>query len=137
MEITLAPWNAWPLVIPAIVLAAGIVLTFAGHLRERRWMRDLGIVLLGLGALGSITVLAFASGTWDQTQRRDALVQLGYDDPTFSGGTGIVGSPTPGEIDFRATRDGETITGTLRPLGGDRWEVVEDGEPDDAQPSAE
>ncbi|WP_395244808.1 hypothetical protein ACGGZK_03125 [Agromyces sp. MMS24-K17] len=133
MDVVIAPWSPWPLVFPAIVLAAGVVLTFVGTLRERRWARDLGIILVVLGGLSAVTVLGFASGTWDQEQRRAALVQIGYEEPTFSGGTGIVGSMTPGEIDFRAVRDGEAVTGTLVPLGGDRWQVVEDDAPADGE----
>jgi hypothetical protein len=120
--VVLEPWNPWPLVFPLIVLVIGAVLAIAG--RDRRWVREIGYVLVVLGPLSAAAMLGFLSGTWDQDQRRDALVGLGYGGPTFSGGEGIVGG-TPGAIDFRATRDGETVTGQLVPLGDADWQVVE------------
>ncbi|QEO14381.1 hypothetical protein FLP10_08080 [Agromyces intestinalis] len=123
--VTLEPWDPWPLVYPAIAMVLGAVLVFVGVLREVRWARDIGIVALVGGGLALIGLLAFLSGTWDQAQRRDALVELGYEDPTFAGSTGIVGSTTPGDVEFTATLDGESVTGTLEWLGGDRWAVVE------------
>ncbi|WP_350348231.1 hypothetical protein ABIQ69_16605 [Agromyces sp. G08B096] len=126
MEVVLEPWNPWPLVFPLLVLVAGAVLAIAG--RETRWMRDVGYVLVVLGPLSAFGLLGFLSGTWDQGQRRDALVELGYEQPTFSGGEGIVGG-SPGAIDFRAERDGEIVEGQLVPLGGDRWRVDEGAAP--------
>lgn len=123
--VTLEPWSPWPLVFPVVVMAVGAVLTFLGQLRARRWMRDIGAVVLVAGGLATIGMLAFLSGTWDQVQRADALVSLGYEDPTFGGGTGIVGGQ-PGEIEFAAMRDGEQVTGTLQWQGDDQWKVVED-----------
>lgn len=120
--VVLEPWNPWPLVFPLIVLVVGAVLAIAG--RDRRWVREIGYVLVVLGPLSAAALLGFLSGTWDQDQRRDALVDLGYEGPTFSGGEGIVGG-TPGAIDFRATRDGETVTGQIVPTGDAEWQVVE------------
>jgi len=121
--VELEPWHPWPLIFPAIVLALGAVLAIAG--RSRRWMRDIGYVLVVGGPLAALAMLGLLSGSWDQTQRRDALVGLGYEGPTFSGGEGIVGG-SPGAIDFAAQRDGIAVEGQLVPLGDARWRVVED-----------
>ncbi|UOE43529.1 hypothetical protein [Agromyces larvae] len=123
--ITLEPWHPWPLLFPAIAMATGAVLVFVGVLREVRWARDIGIVALVGGGLALVGLLAFLSGTWDQAQRRDALVELGYEDPTFAGSTGILGSTTPSDVEFTARLDGRRVTGTLQWLGDDRWAVVE------------
>lgn len=120
--VELEPWNPWPLVFPAIALVVGAVLAIAG--RGRRWMREIGYVLVVAGPLSAAALLGFLSGTWDQAQRTDALVGLGYESPTFSGGEGIVGG-TPGAIDFRATRDGNEVTGQIVPMGDAEWQVVE------------
>ncbi|WP_308798342.1 hypothetical protein [Agromyces silvae] len=120
--VMLEPWNPWPLIFPAAVLVLGAVLAIAG--RERRWVREIGYVLVVAGPLAAAAMLGFLSGTWDQGQRLDALVELGYEGPTFSGGEGIVGG-TPGAIDFAATRDGERVEGQLVPLGDAQWQVVE------------
>ncbi|GAA1826064.1 hypothetical protein [Agromyces salentinus] len=124
--VTLEPWSPWPLIFPLLVMAGGAVLTFLGQLRSRLWMRDIGTVLLVGGGLTTVLLFAFLSGTWDQTQRADALVELGYTDPTFGGGTGIVGGQ-PGDIEFNAVLDGEPVSGTLQWQGGDQWKVVESG----------
>jgi hypothetical protein len=108
--VMLEPWNPWPLVFPAVVFMLGAVLAIAG--RGRQWLR------------AAAAMLGFLSGTWDQGQRLDALVELGYETPTFSGGEGIVGG-TPGAIDFTATRGGERVQGQLVPLGDAQWQVVE------------
>jgi hypothetical protein len=120
--VMLEPWNPWPLLFPAAVLVVGAVLAIAG--RDRRWVREIGYVLVVAGPLSAAALLGFLSGNWDQGQRRDALVELGYDNPTFSGGEGIVGG-SPGAIDFAATLDGEPVTGQLVPLGEAEWQVVE------------
>ncbi|GAA1518834.1 hypothetical protein BJ978_000932 [Agromyces terreus] len=124
VTVTLEPWSPWPLIYPLIVMVAGAVMTFFGQLRSRRWMRDIGTVVLVGGGLASVLLFAFLSGTWDQAQRTAALEELGYVDPTFGGGTGIVGGQ-PGDIDFNAVRDGERVTGSLQWQGDDRWLVVE------------
>ncbi|MRG59876.1 hypothetical protein GE115_08340 [Agromyces sp. CFH 90414] len=132
--VTLEPWHPWPLVFPAIVLATGAVMTFTGHLRERRWVRDIGMVLVVGGGLAGLALLGLLSGSWDQAQRAEALVGLGYEQPTFSGGDGIVGG-APGVIDFHAQRDGELVVGRLVPLGDAQWQVVEgfrDSQPKDS-----
>ncbi|GAA1956879.1 hypothetical protein [Agromyces allii] len=122
--VALEPWSPWPLVFPVLVVIGGAVLTFFGQLRGRRWMRDIGTVVLVAGGLSTVLLLAFLSGTWDQAQRSAALVSLGYSEPTFGGGTGIVGGQ-PGDIEFNAVRDGEHVTGTLQWQGEDQWKVVE------------
>ncbi|MCM3658339.1 hypothetical protein M3147_13875 [Agromyces mediolanus] len=124
--VVLEPWSPWPLVFSGIVLLTGAVLAIAG--REHRWMRDLGYVLVVAGPLSGVALLGFLSGNWDQGQRRDAMIELGYEQPLFSGGEGIVGG-TPGAIEFTAVRDGEDVFGQLQPLGGDRWAVVEGARP--------
>ncbi|WP_394553889.1 hypothetical protein ACDF64_05370 [Agromyces sp. MMS24-JH15] len=130
-EITLEPWNPWPLAIPGVLLVVGIVLVFVGTLgARRRWARDLGIILVVGGPLLGLGMFAFLGGTWDQAQRRAALEGLGFEHPTFSGGTGIVGSATPSDVDFRAERDGEEVSGTLRWIAGDHWAVVVDASED-------
>lgn len=120
--VVLEPWSPWPLVFSGLVLLAGAVLAIAG--REHRWMRDLGYVLVVAGPLSGLAMLGFLSGNWDQGQRRDAMIEIGYEQPRFSGGEGIVGG-TLGAIDFTAVRDGAEVSGQLQPLGGDRWAVVE------------
>jgi hypothetical protein len=120
--VVLEPWNPWPLVFPAVVFMLGAVLAIAG--RGRQWVREIGYVLVVAGPLAAAAMLGFLSGTWDQGQRLDALVELGYETPTFSGGEGIVGG-TPGAIDFTATRGGERVQGQLVPLGDAQWQVVE------------
>ncbi|WP_127791928.1 hypothetical protein [Agromyces sp. LHK192] len=120
----LEPWHPWPLLFSAAAVVLGAVFAIAG--RGIRWLREIGYVLVVGGGLSAVALLGFLSGTWDQGQRRDALVGLGYEDPTFSGGEGIVGG-TPGAIDFRATLDGEEVTGQIVPLGDGQWQVVEDG----------
>ncbi|ANJ25467.1 hypothetical protein [Agromyces aureus] len=122
--VALEPWSPWPLVFPVLVVIGGAVLTFFGQLRNRRWMRDVGAVVLVGGGLTTMLLLAFLSGNWDQAQRKAALEELGYSQPTFSGGTGIVGGQ-PDSLDFNAVRDGEPVTGTLQWQGEDRWKVVE------------
>ncbi|MFF2371978.1 hypothetical protein [Agromyces sp. NPDC058110] len=124
VTVALEPWSPWPLLFPLLAVVAGAVLTFLGQLRARRWMRDIGAVVLVAGGLTAVLLLAFLSGTWDQQQRKDALVGLGYEQPTFGGGTGIVGGQ-PGDIEFNAVRDGEHVTGTLQWQGDDQWKVVE------------
>ncbi|MGX5695989.1 hypothetical protein ACWKWP_07310 [Agromyces soli] len=120
--VVLEPWSPWPLAFPALVLVLGAVLAIAG--RNIRWLREIGYVLVVLGPLSAFAMLGFLSGNWDQGQRRDALIAIGYEQPLFSGGEGIVGG-TPGAIDFTAVRDGEQVSGQLQPLGDSRWAVVE------------
>lgn len=120
--VVLEPWNPWPLLFCGLVLVLGAVLAIAG--RDRRWVREIGYVLVVLGPLSALALLGFLSGNWDQGQRRDALIGIGYEQPLFSGGEGIVGG-TPGAIDFTAVRDGEQVSGQLQPLGDARWAVVE------------
>lgn len=129
--VTLEPWNPWPLVFPALLLLLGIVLAIGG--RDRRWVREIGYVLVVLGPLTAFGMLGFLSGNWDQGQRRDALIGLGYEQPRFSGGEGIVGG-TPGAIDFTAERDGKQVSGQLQPLGDARWQVVEGATSSDDDP---
>src|SRR5690242_17033876 len=112
--VMLEPWDPWPLLVPAAVCVLRAVLAIAG--RDRRWVREIGYVLVVAGPLGAAAMLGFLSGTWDQGQRADALVELGYAEPTFGGAEGIVGG-APGAIEFAAVRDGERVEGLLVPLG--------------------
>ncbi|QAY72511.1 hypothetical protein ET445_03305 [Agromyces protaetiae] len=132
-EIVLEPWSPWPLVFPALAVIVGAVLAIAG--RGRRGAREIGYVLVVGGALTAFGLLGFLSGTWDQGQRTDALVELGYEHPTFSEGEGIVGG-SPGAIHFEAERDGSKVVGRLVPLGDSRWRVVE-GEPGEGERGGE
>ena len=49
---------------------------------------------------------------------------------TFSGSLNLAGSRLA-PLAWQAVRDGERVRGVLRPLGGDRWEVVEIDEGED------
>jgi len=64
------------------------------------------------------------SGLWDASAREEALVGAGYESPTFSGSTDVVGGELP-PIGWQAIRDGERVRGVLQPVDGDRWEIRE------------
>jgi hypothetical protein len=122
--VTLEPWDPWLLFFPALVMAAGVVASIRGTRRDVKPLREAGYVAFVLGALTVAGMTWTLSGIWDSQQREGALVRLGYETVTFSGGMDLSGGELP-PIAFQAEWNGERVRGVLRPLGGDQWEVVE------------
>ncbi|WP_127791926.1 hypothetical protein [Agromyces sp. LHK192] len=137
--VTLEPWEPWPLVIPALLLVAGIAMSIVGTRKKWKPMREGGYVVFIIGALACGAMAWSLSGIWDAEQRTRALESLGYESPMFGAGTspvGIDGSGAGGDlppIGFQAVRDGERVRGVMLHQGGDRWlvEEVEQSGPDD------
>lgn len=122
--VTVAPWNPWPLIVPAVVAIAGIVISSRGTRRHQKGVRELGTSLFLLSALVAAGMFAIMPGAWDQGERAKALTAIGYTAPTFSGE--VVQAPgEPGVTAFQAERDGQRVRGVIRSLGGDEWEVSE------------
>jgi hypothetical protein len=122
--VTLEPWDPWLLFFPALVMAAGVVASIRGTRRDVKPLREAGYVAFVLGALTVAGMTWTLSGIWDSQQREGALVRLGYETVTFSGGMDLSGGELP-PIAFQAVWNGERVRGVLKPLGGDQWEVVE------------
>jgi hypothetical protein len=122
--VTIEPWSPWPLILPGIVIVVGIMASMVGtHFRSKP-MREGGYVVFIIGALALGMMTWSLSGLWDTSARKDALVDAGYDSPTFFGST----SASRDDIyrfAWQAIRDGERVHGVLRALGGDRWELRE------------
>ena len=78
---------------------------------------------LSTSALNS-TMTYSMSGIWDTQQRTDALVALGYEEPTFTASMGLATGQVP-LIAFQAIRDGERVRGVIEQVDGDQWEVRE------------
>jgi hypothetical protein len=127
--VTLAPWEPWPLVIPAVVIAAAIALSIWGTRHRRKRVREIGYLGFLLAGLAGLAMAWSLSGIWDSQQRAAALVDLGYSSPTFGAGMSFAAGMR-GVVPFQAIHDGERVRGVFRPLGGDRWEVslVDEGE---------
>lgn len=122
--VTITPWSAWPLVIPALVAVAGVVISSRGTRRHAKGVRELGTSLFLLAALAAAGMFAIMPGAWDQGERRKALEAIGYTSPTFS--AEVVQSPgEPAVTAFQAERDGERVRGVIKSVGGDQWEVEE------------
>jgi hypothetical protein len=122
--VTVAPWNPWPLIVPAVVAIAGIVISSRGTRRHQKGVRELGTSLFLLSALVAAGMFAIMPGAWDQGERTKALTAIGYTSPTFSGE--VVQAPgEPGVTAFQAERDGQRVRGVIKSLGGDQWEVSE------------
>ena len=121
--ITIAPWNPWPVAIPLLVLLAGVVVSFVGTRRRSKPIRELGYVLFLVSALTAGAMAWVMSGIWDTQAREQALEELGYDSPTFSGGMALSEHGLP-PIDFTAERaDGTRVSGMLIDQGDGRWLV--------------
>ncbi|MEI5585160.1 MULTISPECIES: hypothetical protein [unclassified Agromyces] len=130
--VTLEPWSPWPLVFPVAVVLAGAAVSIAGTRRRSKPLRETGYVAIVFGALAAAAMTYSMSGIWDTQQRTDALVSLGYETPTFSGGTSLAGGELP-PVAFQAVRDGTRVRGVIVQVEGDRWEVREIDEDDDAE----
>ncbi|MFC9560789.1 hypothetical protein [Agromyces sp. NPDC056965] len=121
--VTIAPWNPWPIAIPLVVLVAGVVVSFIGTRRRSKPVRELGFVLFLVSALTAGAMAWVLSGIWDTQAREQALEELGYVSPTFSGGMALSATGLP-PIDFSAERaDGTRVSGRLIDQGGGRWLV--------------
>ena len=122
--VTIAPWNPWPLVFPGIALVVAVMASFVGGHYRSKTMRESGYALFVVGGLAAAWMTWSMSGLWDASAREEALVAAGYESPTFSGSTDVVGGELP-PMAWQAIRDGERVRGVLRPLDGDRWEIRE------------
>jgi hypothetical protein len=122
--VTVTPWSPWPLIIPAIVAVAGIVLSSRGTRRHQKGVRELGTSLFLLSALVAAGMFAIMPGAWDQGERAKALEGIGYTSTTFSA-EGIQRPGEPAITAFQAERDGQRVRGVIKSLGGDQWEVSE------------
>lgn len=120
--VVIEPWSPWPLIFPAIVVVVGILASMVGTRFRSKPMRESGFVAFVLGAVAMIWMTWSLAGSWDSGQRADALVSLGYENPTFSGSLSLAGTRLA-PIAWQAERDGERVRGVLHPLGGDRWKV--------------
>lgn len=120
--VTIAPWDPWPLVFPVFVVLAGAAVSIIGTRRRNKPLRETGYVAIIVGALAVGAMTYSMSGIWDTQQRTAALVGLGFESPTFSASTSLVGDELP-PIGFVARRDGEIVRGVLLHVEGDRWEV--------------
>ena len=122
--VTITPWNAWPLIIPAVVAIAGVVISSRGTRHHKKGVRELGTSLFLLSALVAAGMFAIMPGAWDQGERAKALIAIGYTSPTFS--AEVVQSPgEPAVTAFQAVRDDQRVRGVIKSLGGDQWEVEE------------
>lgn len=122
--VTVTPWSPWPLIIPAVVAIAGVVISSRGTRRHQKGVRELGTSLFLIAALVTAGMFAIMPGAWDQGERAKALTAIGYTSPTFS--AEVVQAPgEPGVTAFQAQRDGQRVRGVIKSLGGDQWEVSE------------
>ena len=128
--VTIAPWNPWPLVFPALILLGGAAVSIIGTRRRNKPLRETGYVAIVFGALAAGAMTYSMAGIWDVEQRTDALAALGYESPTFSGSTNLSGGAAA-PIAFQAIRDGERVRGVLISAGDDQWEVREVAEDED------
>ena len=122
--VTVTPWSPWPLIIPAVVAIAGIVISSRGTRHHKKGVRELGTSLFLVAALVAAGMFAIMPGAWDQGERAKALEGIGYTSTTFSA-EGIQRPGEPAITAFQAERDGLRVRGSLRSLGGDQWEVAE------------
>lgn len=122
--VTLEPWNPWPLAFPALVMLAGVIVSIVGTHRRNKPLRETGYVAFVFGALAAGAMTYSMSGIWDTQQRTEALVALGYQDPTFTASMGLATGQVP-LIAFQAVRDGERVRGVIEQVDGDQWEVRE------------
>lgn len=120
--VTLAPWEPWPLVIPAVVIFAAIAASVVGTRVRRKRLREMGYLGFLVGALVAGAMFWMLTAIHDSQQRAAALIELGYLKPTFGGGQSLAAGTT-GLVPFQAEFHGERVRGVLRPLGGDQWEV--------------
>ncbi|MCD2440744.1 hypothetical protein LQ757_00485 [Agromyces sp. SYSU K20354] len=122
--VTITPWNAWPLIIPAVIAVAGIVISSRGTRHHQKGVRELGTSLFLLAVLAGAGMFAIMPGAWDQGERRKALESIGYTSPTFSAEV-VQAAGEAGVTAFQAERDGKRVRGVIKSLGGDQWEVEE------------
>lgn len=122
--ITIEPWNPWPLVFPGIVIAGAFVASAIGTRRRWKPLREAGYAAFVVGALTIAWMTWSMSGLWDTSARQSAFVAEGYESPTFSGSTDVMGGELP-PLAWQAVRDGERVRGVLVPVGGERWEIRE------------
>lgn len=127
--VTLAPWEPWPLAIPAVLIVVAIAASIVGTRMRRKRLREMGYLGFLVGALVAGAMVWTLSAIHDSTQRAAALIELGYLKPTFGGGQSFAAGTT-GLVPFQAEYQGERVRGVLRPLGGDQWSVslVEDAD---------
>ena len=122
--VTVTPWSPWPLIVPAVVAIAGIVISSRGTRHHQKGVRELGTSLFLIAVLAGAGMFAIMPGSWDQGERANALIAIGYTSPTFMGE--VVQAPgEPGVTAFQAERDGQRVRGVIKSLGGDQWEVSE------------
>ena len=122
--VAIEPWSPWPLAFPAVIAFVGVLASLVGTRFHSKTMRESGYVAFLVGVLAAAMMTWSLSGMWDSGRRADALIDLGYESPTFSGSLNLAGSRLA-PIAWQAVHDGERVRGVLRPLGGDRWEVAE------------
>ncbi|QEO14382.1 hypothetical protein FLP10_08085 [Agromyces intestinalis] len=122
--VTLAPWSPWPLAIPIVLLVGAIAVSIVGTRLRMKPMREAGYVTFIVAAFGGVAIWWSLASMWDTGERQDALVELGYEGPTFSAGTDVVDGELP-PIAWQAERDGERVRGVLLHQGGDQWIVRE------------
>ncbi|KRC61656.1 hypothetical protein ASE14_12525 [Agromyces sp. Root81] len=124
--VTITPWNPWPVAIPLVVLVVAVVVSIVGTRRRSKPIRELGYVLFIVSALTAGGMAWVLSGIWDTRAREQALEELGYISPTFSGGMGV-SERGLAPIDFTAELDdGTRVNGVLVDQGGGRWLVKVD-----------
>jgi len=120
--VTLAPWEPWPLVVPAVLMVVAVAASVVGTRVRRKRLREMGYLGFLVGALVAAAMVWTLSAIHDSTQRAAALLELGYLKPTFGAGQSFAAGTT-GLVPFQAEYHGERVRGVLRPLGGDQWEV--------------
>lgn len=124
--VTLEPWNPWPLIVPIVIAIGGVALSIAGGRRRAKGMRESGYVAFIVGSFAAVWMAWSMSGMWDSSAREQALLELGYETPTFSASSQAVGGELP-PISFTAIRDGERVRGVVEHVEGSTWRVREVG----------
>jgi hypothetical protein len=128
--VTLEPWSPMPLVLPALVVLVGVVVSIIGTHRRIKPLRETGYVAIVFGALAAGAMTYSMAGIWDAEQRTDALVSLGYETPTFSASMSLGAGEAP-PIAFQAVHEGVRVRGVLVQVDDDRWQVQEVTEDED------
>ncbi|MFE6967635.1 hypothetical protein ACFVAJ_21355 [Agromyces sp. NPDC057679] len=122
--VTIEPWSPWPLAIPIVIAAAGVVVSSLGTRRRSKPVRELGSGVFLIAIVAFAAMFGIMPGSWDQGERRKALIAVGYESPTFSAEQ-IVGPGEPAAVAFQAEREGERVRGVLRHQGDAQWEIAE------------
>lgn len=112
--------------LPRIVIIAAIAASFSGARRASKPLREAGYAIFVVGGLTAAWMAWSMSGLWDTSARQSAFIAEGYESPTFSGSTDVMGGELP-PLAWQAIRDGERVRGVLVPLGGEQWEIRETG----------